>query len=223
MLSEPILRHVSAIPWSLPASLAIHLLLLATALLLAPRALSPPRQAAISVDLIFSEQFAALLAPEAEPQATPAPEPEPVVPAAAVTPPGADGDMVEAYEFYAASILGDPANGEVRDNFPLLASSEQVVQLCNIEALEQLRVSGTAIDADAVVGYAFDDYAVEGDMLRVEGGAYRSAGQWFHIRYRCSILADMTGVGRFEYVVGEAVPQSEWEEHFLNADDDGLN
>lgn len=131
--------------------------------------------------------------------------------------------MVQAHDFYAAGILSDPANAEVRATFPLLASGEQVVQLCNMEALEQLRSSGVATDADALVGYAFDSPAVNENELRVEGGAFRSRGQWFHIRYRCTVSADRRGVGAFEYAVGAVVPPSEWEEHFLNADDDWLN
>lgn len=216
---EPIQTRTTRMAWSLPASVVAHGLLALAALLLVPRPLAPPEQRTIAVDIISPEQYAALLPPEpvAEPIVVAEPPAEP-----AETQQSENG-MVQAHDFYAADVLSDPANEEVRANFPLLAGSEQVVQLCNIEALEQLRSSGAASDPDVLVGYAFAGFAVDQDELRVEGGAFRSGGQWFHIRYRCTVMADMSGVRAFEYAVGDAVPPEQWEEHFLNADDDWLN
>lgn len=219
-MHEPAQRHRTTMAWSLPASLAVHSLLALAALLLVPRPLAPPAERSIAVDIVSPEQYAALLPAPVQPEPVVVQEPpaEPAPPQA----PAADG-MVEAHDFYAAAILDDPSNAELRDNFPLLASSEQIVQLCNIEALEQLRSSGAASDPDALVGYAFGGFAVDHDELRVDGGAFRSRSQWFHIRYRCTVMADMSGVRAFEYAVGDVVPPSQWEEHFLNADDDWLN
>jgi len=130
--------------------------------------------------------------------------------------------MVRATDFYAARILADPANAEVRRNFGQLASSEQLVQLCNIEALEQLGRAQAGTKPDAVVGYAFGDLEVEGDTLVADGGAYRRQGKWFKLRFDCTARPDMTSVAAFDYALGGAIPRSQWEEHFLNADDEGL-
>jgi len=131
--------------------------------------------------------------------------------------------MVAATDFFAAGILENPENVEVRRNFPLLADREQIIQLCNMEALEQLRHAGIADNPDALVGYAFDGIAVEGLSLEAEGGAFRAAGQWRRIAYRCEVAADMGSVVGFQYALGDTVPESQWEEHFLNSDDDWLN
>lgn len=131
--------------------------------------------------------------------------------------------MVEARQFFAGAILKDPANREVRENFPLLATDEQVVQLCNMEALEQLRLADDAFDADALVGYAFDSFAIEKTVLDAEGGAFRSKGRWFRLRYHCEVSPDVTAVSAFAYAIGDPVPKDQWEEHFLNADDEGLD
>lgn len=131
--------------------------------------------------------------------------------------------MVEAREFFAGSILTDPANAEVRENFPLLARDEQVVQLCNIEALEQLRLAEGDFEPDALVGYAFGDLSVNQTVLDAEGGAFRSRGAWFHLRYHCAVSADVTAVSGFAYAIGDEVPESQWEEHFLNGSDEGLD
>lgn len=131
--------------------------------------------------------------------------------------------MTQASRFYASGILGDPANRELQGNFSLLAGSEQLIQLCNIEALEQLRGEPGAAEPDALVGYAFDDMTVANGQLEAKGGAFRRGGQWYHVHYRCTVAADLRSVGAFEYEVGALVPQSEWEEHFLNGNDEGLD
>lgn len=208
--------------WTLPVSVAAHAGLLAVVLLMAvPRTLERPVERVISVDLVRPEP-----APPAE--AAPEPRQQAVATSAAAPPaaeaaPAAGGGMVAATSFYAAGILADPANAEVRKNFPLLASDEQVVQLCNMEALEQLRTGQEAMDADTLVGYAFDSISVSLGVLDAPGGAVRSGGKWFHFRYHCAVAADMASVSAFEYALGPSIPQDQWVEHFLDADDDWLN
>jgi len=226
MLSTAILTP--AVRWTLPLSLGGHALLLLLALLLmAPRALPIPPERPIAVDLVSPEALQppvplAMPVPELEP--VPAVEPAPAAaPAAEPLPPAGEPGMTQASQFYASGILADPANAEVRDNFPLLAGSEQLIQLCNIEALEQLRGEPGAGEPDALVGYAFGDMQVTGGLLEAEGGAFRRDGQWYHLRYRCTAGSDLRSVSAFEYQVGALVPPSEWEEHFLNGDDEGLD
>ncbi|MGB3335792.1 MAG: DUF930 domain-containing protein [Devosia sp.] len=206
----------SQVRWTLPASVVIHGGLLAAALLVAPQALPQPVQRVITVELVRQEPAPLVPAAVAEVAA------EPVAPALPVVPSQADG-MTVATDFHAGAILADPANAEIRENFPLLAGGEQVIQLCNIEALEQLRLASPAVSADALVGYAFDSVSVTGGVLDAQGGAVRSGGRWFHFRYHCAVTPDIAGVSAFEYALGEPIPEDQWEEHFLNADDDWLN
>lgn len=209
---------------SFAGSLLAHGLLLAGVFWFSvPKPLPVPPSGAIMVDLVpdtdspprAAEQLDVLSAPSVEPVpvATPAPSEMPQAQTRG------DG-MTAATRFYAASILSDPANREVRENFPLLAGQEQIVQLCNIEALEQLRDAKRGEAPDALVGYAFDSIDVVGLELVANGGAFRSQGQWRHIRYRCAVAPDVRSVAAFEYAVGELVPESEWEAHFLNGTDE---
>ncbi|KQX38810.1 hypothetical protein ASD04_09155 [Devosia sp. Root436] len=208
--------------WTLPVSVVIHGGLLAALLALAvPRSLERPAQHVISVELVRP-------APQSPPPAVASAEPAPKPAAVPEAPPpvptaSADDGMIAATDFYAGGILADPANAEVRRNFPLLASSEQVTQLCNMEALEQLRLADPAVPADALVGYAFDSITVAGTVLDAPDGAVRSGGSWFHFRYHCAVTPDIAGVSAFEYALGAAVPPEQWEEHFLNGNDDWLN
>ena len=213
--STPLVR------WTLPASVAAHAGVLAAVLLMAvPRTLERSIEHVISVDLVQSApvQPGAVVEPALQLVSPVATTASGVVEAAA----GQDG-MVAATNFYAAGILSDPANTEVRKNFPLLARDEQVIQLCNMEALEQLRTGEVALEADALVGYAFDSVSVDRGVLDAPGGAVRSGGNWFHLRYHCAVAADIASVSAFEYALGAPIPPDQWEEHFLNGDDDGLD
>lgn len=203
--------------WTLPASVILHGGLLAAALLVVPHPLRQPVQRVIAVDLVQQGPRPAVPVPisVAEAAAMPA---APVPPATKVESPQ-DG-MIAATDFYAGGILADPANAEVRANFPLLANGEQVVQLCNMEALEQLRLAEPPVIADTLVGYAFDSVSVTDGVLDAEGGAVRSGGRWFHFRYHCAVTPDVAAVSAFAYALGEPIPEDQWDDHFLNANDD---
>nr|WP_246349547.1 DUF930 domain-containing protein [Devosia subaequoris] len=209
------------------ASVGLHLLFaLVLALLAIPEPFAPTETGSIAVELLSEADYAELVAPEPAPEM---PHLEPVSPEfrpkAQAEPAvvAGEGGMVAATEFFAADILNDPSHREVQQNFPLLASREQVIQLCNIEALEQLRDHGVADNPDALVGYAFDGIAVAGLSLEANGGAFRAAGRWHRIRYHCEVAPDIRSVSQFSYAVGALVPESQWEAHFLNSDDDWLD
>ena len=213
---------------SFAGSLLAHGLLLSAVFWLSvPKPLPVPPSRAIMVELIPEAEIPSGPADQAEMVSASGVEREALAePVEELAPPQplpvqqqADG-MVAATDFYAASILDDPANSEVRENFPLLASQEQVIQICNIEALEQLREAKPDEAPDALVGYAFDSIDVTGLDLVADGGAFRSHGQWRHVRYRCAVAPDIRSVAAFEYALGELVPESEWEAHFLNATDE---
>lgn len=213
---------------SFAGSLLAHGLLLSALFWLSvPKPLPVPPSRAIMVELIPEADVPSRPAEQAEMASASGVEREaPAEPVEKLAPPQplpvqqqADG-MVVATNLYAASILNDPANSEVRENFPLLADREQIIQICNIEALEQLREAGLGEPPDALVGYAFGAIEVSWLDLVADGGAFRSAGQWYHIRYRCAVAPDIRSVAAFEYALGALVPESEWEAHFLNATDE---
>ncbi|MGV8853457.1 MAG: DUF930 domain-containing protein [Devosia sp.] len=217
---------------------AIVLVLLA--LVAVPHALQAPLERVMAVDIVSPDQLATLQRPRpAVPQpvpppilATAAPERlQPRVPDVASAPALAPanptkGQKVKASRFYASGILSDPANADLRRNFKTLATSEQLVQLCNIEAVEQLGRDGVGQPGpapDVVVGYAFGDLAVSGTTLVADGGAYRQGGAWYRLRFECTSNADMSVIAAFSYTLGDSVPKSAWEEHSLNVDDEGLD
>lgn len=221
-------------PWGTLASAGLHALLLLVAVLLSPlRPLVVPPPAPVAVEIVTPAEFAALQQPpQAAPQTLvgPAPAPEAATPAVTepstrlVPTPPLQPDLPEnktyrATKFYAASILNEPGMDRIRKTFGTLASSEKLMQLCNIEGLEQIRRAQPQYDPDTLVSYAMRDPVSTGLTLSATGGAFRSRRKWYEISFQCSVAADLSAVTAFEFRVGEPIPEDQWEAHNLNAED----
>ncbi len=216
------------IPWGTVASLALHGAL-ALALLISPpvRDLVLPEPSPVNVEIVTAGQFAALQPAEPAPppaiEATPneavaepgerLPETGPLVPDLPENP------VVTATEFYSASLLRQPDMQRIRQSLTGFADSERVVQVCSIEALEQIRRAAPAFDPDTMVAYAMSDMIWQGLTLTAAGGAFRSRRKWYGIEFHCTVAPGYEGVTAFDFQLGDPIPESEWEEHSLNAAD----
>jgi hypothetical protein len=112
----------------------------------------------------------------------------------------------------------DMAN--VRGGLAIITSNEKVMQLCNIEALEQIRLAASQYDPDTLVSYAMSDTVATGLMLSATGGAFRSRRQWYGVSFECVAAPGLDGVTSFSFKLGDPIPRSEWEAHNLNAEDE---
>lgn len=212
------------------ASLLLHAALLALLVVgqLAAPIQTPPLHS-IDVDLLSMAQFARLLAPPPPPPVALTPPP-PLVPAAPAAPPAtsvqpAPGPVTppngpfRATTYFAAGVLTDPANARLRAGMRKLADPERISQLCNIEAVEQIRRARPDYDPDTVVPYAMADTLTQRGAFIAPGGAFRSRRQWYEISFRCQPAADFEHVEAFEFTLGDAIPPELWEEHNLTAED----
>lgn len=211
-------------PWGTLASLGFHAAL-AGLLLLGPDkdAAKPVLPPSIAVELMTAAQFAALTAPaEIPPAAAPvapaeaSPGPNAAMPAAK----SAAGATIRATEFFAGSLLAEPESANLRQAMTTLDGSERLVQLCSIEAIEQIRHARPEFDPDTVVAYAMADMAVRDGALIADGGAFRSRREWYEVHFSCVAAADFSAVERFEFSVGGFIPHDQWDAHYLTAAED---
>jgi hypothetical protein len=212
-------------PWRLlAASILLHLLLLATALLVVPeRRLPVTSERTVSVEILVepapetAEQPAREEQPGGEPVAAPEPVPEPAEPSQARA--ARDGVTVRAKTMLAARALADPRSRDALHEWRKLYPDERIIQLCNLEAMEQVHAWRPAFQPDFVVAYAMADIRLSNVTLEAGGAALRDHQNWYNISYTCEVTADMEAVVAFEFVLGEQIPESEWESHFLAAGD----
>ncbi|GHA30429.1 hypothetical protein GCM10007989_27750 [Devosia pacifica] len=223
--------------WGAPVSLGLHGAAITVLGLAQATQPEPPRPVrSIAVEILSESQFLSRTTPVA-PQVSQPDAPDLVAqPEAAkdealsprtakeiAAAPSGEPEMISADQFYASAVLNNSANTEVINNLPLLAPSEQTVQLCNIEAIEQVNASESALEADIVVGYAYGEILVDDTTVEVDGGALRSEREWYHFRFRCEVAPDRRSVSHFEYAIGEQIPHEEWDSHYLNSNDDFLD
>lgn len=93
------------------------------------------------------------------------------------------------------------------------------MQICNIEAMEQVHIWKPEFQPDFLVVYTMADIKLSGQKLAADGGAFRSKRRWYNIGFTCEVTADLKEVVSFAFLVGNAIPESQWGDHNLSADD----
>ena len=214
------------------ASFALHAGFAALLFWVSPlRPLVVPPPEPMTVTILTPEEVAALAEP-AQPVTQAVPEASahldaPTEPAAPTNPTDArlpsslaPPPMTTASKYYAEALLASPAMAGVRRTMGTLAGSEQLIQLCNIEGLEQLRVALPDLHPDTLVPYAMGDMAQGGLTLIANGAAFRSRRRWFALNFTCEAAPSLRSVTAFAFRVGDEIPESEWDAHGLNAEDE---
>ncbi len=217
-------------PWALPASVAGHVVLfLVLGLLATVRNVDPPPTRSIDVQIFSEEQYRAETTAPIRDQSVdrPAPATTPVkpndessYPRKEPAPSAKTIKTIKATRLFTGAILKDPANREVRETLPTLERTERLTQLCDIEALEQIRVANPATVPDSIEAAAFAETTVAGLTVIAPGAAYRSRRKWYQAKFSCSVAADYLRVTEFSFGVGDSIPENEWDSHNLIAEDE---
>ncbi len=118
--------------------------------------------------------------------------------------------MTDARAFYAAAILARPENRSAREALKTLAPAERDEQICDTEAMEQIRRSDAKLRPDRLIAYALEDTRSDGNTLHAAGAAFRSAHRWFRLSFDCTLDAKRNTVTAFRFLIGEPVPSSRW-------------
>ncbi|MGO7990149.1 DUF930 domain-containing protein [Rhizobium leguminosarum] len=221
------------------ASFALHAIAILLLLLLLPKAEPPLPDDGLSVEIVpqaveslkMPEPVKAPSPEQAKPEAA-KPEAEPaapvannppaaaMLPAAPIAPPAPKPtEFVEARQLFSDKVLADPRSRRAREALRGLAGSERNLQLCDLEALEQVRRAQPAMAPDALAPYAMAAEKVSGNSVEVKGGAFRSKRKWYNIQFKCELDAGSGKVVSFAFLVGDAIPRDEWQEHNLVAED----
>jgi len=208
-----------SMPWAAGGSLGLHAAIAALLVLLLP-AIPPlllPKEQTVAVEILSADQLAAVTAP---PVAKAPPEPlaasRPSAPAEPAPKPGA---MIRAEHFFSAATLADPRSKRAREALRQLASGERVIQLCNLEALEQIHRWKPELKPDYLMAYAMAGAKLSEDAVEADGAAFRSQQHWYNIKFKCQVAPDLATVAAFEFLVGDEIPKSQWASHDLLLDD----
>ena len=125
------------------------------------------------------------------------------------------GRMRQAKEHFSNRMLSNP---RVKAALGKLPPERRIVQICSIEALEQVRHAKPGAFPDLLVPFSDGGGLIESHVLSAKGGAFRSREGWFEIAYRCEVDAETTRVVSFRYEIGAAIPRNQWARRELPAD-----
>lgn len=213
-------------PWGLPASLLFHALLAMTLLLspAAPKLMQVPPVASVAVDILSPRQLQAAVEPAPAATAPPAIAGLPSMPdAKAARPPTSNvkpetpPDMIVAKTMLSGKTLADPRSRQARKELATFADSERIIQLCNLEAMDQVEAWRSDFRPEQLVAYARSDVKLSGETIVADGAAFRSRDLWYDINFECQVAPDHGKVVSFAFHVGEPVPRKDWEELNLPA------
>lgn len=99
--------------------------------------------------------------------------------------------------------------------FKKLDPQTRLEQRCDTEAMWKINADKTDYKPDKVIAYTFADPIVENDQIKAPGAVFRSKGEWYKLKYRCSTGPDHIEVLSFKYKIGDLIPREEWDAHYL--------
>jgi hypothetical protein len=127
--------------------------------------------------------------------------------------------MVQATKLYAATMLAAPRARKARAALRKLGTQEKMIQLCNIEAMEQIARWDKRFRPEYVIAYAMSDPALSASTVDANGAAFRSRKHWYNLEFKCAVTPDIASVSSFEFRVEAEIPKGEWLSHNLTPDD----
>lgn len=99
--------------------------------------------------------------------------------------------------------------------FQKLDPATRLEQRCDTEAMERINKDKTTYRPDKVIAYAFGDPVTGTNTISAPGAVFRSQGEWYRLKFRCTTGPDHIDVRSFKYEIGSQIPHDAWERHYL--------
>ncbi|WP_429818358.1 DUF930 domain-containing protein [Ensifer sp. B1-9] len=120
--------------------------------------------------------------------------------------------LTEAKELYSAKSIADPRVKQALINLPV---KTRIRQICNTEALEQIRNQRPNTPPEGLVPFGPRGGFISKNRFDASGGAYRSKSNWYDVDFKCVVNDDATEVTSFSIAIGGIVPRTSWQERRL--------
>ncbi|WP_233123045.1 DUF930 domain-containing protein [Agrobacterium vaccinii] len=131
-------------------------------------------------------------------------------------------NFVKPTRVLSEDVLADRRSTQAREALKQLAPTDQIEQLCNLEAMAQVGAWSKELKPDRVVAYAMADPKLSGSAFVAEGAAIHSERDWYRLQFKCQLAIYKTKVAAFEFLLGDSIPREIWGEHNL-PDEDGAS
>ncbi len=119
----------------------------------------------------------------------------------------------------ALSLIGQAhaasAESKLEYQLRLLDPSARLEQVCDIEAMAQIRREAKEFRPDRAMASALAEPKASAASLEAKGAAFRSKGKWYQLSYVCQTSPDQMKVLSFDYKIGAAIPEDRWDGYGL--------
>ena len=89
--------------------------------------------------------------------------------------------------------------------------SQRLEQVCEYAGLVKIAHDKNPYRPDRIVVDSLSPVQADGDRLTGTGAALRSRGRWYQFEFNCQATPDRLRVLHFEYRVGSAIPEQDWD------------
>ncbi|OYR16303.1 hypothetical protein CEV33_4312 [Brucella grignonensis] len=120
--------------------------------------------------------------------------------------------LTSAQQIYSKDTLSDP---RVKQAIGKLPPRDRIVQICGIEALEQVRHQRPGTFPDMLAPSAG---VVSETSFTIHDGAFRSRAKWYSIDFKCQVDSKAMKITDFSYSIGKAIPEAQWNSRQLPRD-----
>lgn len=91
-----------------------------------------------------------------------------------------------------------------------LGPDERLVQVCDLAAMQRIRMDQPDYKPDRVVADAVKPTVIDKNTVLASGGAFRSKKKWYALSYSCTAVDGDMKADKFEYKVGAEIPANQW-------------
>lgn len=120
-------------------------------------------------------------------------------------------ELVEAKTLYTAAALASRLGKATLADLDLTDPQERIIQLCNYEAVEQVRQQHPKLRAGFALAEARNAPRLSGLSVTAEGAAIHGARHWYDLSFRCEVSPELTGVTSFAFALGGEISPIERE------------
>jgi hypothetical protein len=97
----------------------------------------------------------------------------------------------------------------------LLDPSMRLEQLCDLAAMERIGKESAEFHPDRAKSDVVTPPNHLGNILKADGAAFRSGHKWRRFSFTCEATEDHMKVIAFSYSIGEAIPETKWNDYGL--------
>jgi hypothetical protein len=125
------------------------------------------------------------------------------------------GAMIIARTILSVSVFARTENRQALADLATLSPEDRIEQICGTEGMEQVAKWNDKFQPDRLVASAQSPIDRKLNRIIAKGAAVRSRNQWYALEFDCTFSPSGGTITNFKFRVGAPIPETQWDELFL--------